>query len=85
MVNDPYGKLFACPTCREFFIDSSSELYLSELPEVTKTEVRLKLSKSAKSSGDNRLFVIRQPNNNELGGDGHSVAKTRMIADWIER
>lgn len=85
MVDAPYGKLFTCPTCSDYFIDNSSETYVGELSEVTKTEVRSKLSESAKSSGPNRLFVIRMPRNDELGGDGHGVAKTRMIAEWVSR
>jgi hypothetical protein len=84
-VDAPYGKRFACPTCQEFFIDPSSESHIAGLPEVTKTEARKKLSESARASGPSRLFVIRQPRNDELGGDGHSIARTRMIAEWVSR
>ena len=83
--NDPYGKLFTCQTCREFFIDPSSEAHLAELPEVAKTEFRLSLSKSSKSGEANQLFIIREPRNDELGGDGHGIARTQLIAEWITR
>lgn len=82
-VHSPYGKRFTCQSCAEFFIDQSSEAYLSELPEVTKSETRKKLSASARDSGKDRLFVIREPRLDELGGDGQQIARTRMIAEWV--
>lgn len=84
-VHEPYGKRFNCPSCIEFFIDPSSEKHIAELPEVTRTETRKKLSDSARSGGPTRLLVIRHPRNDELGGDGHGVARTRMIAEWVTR
>jgi hypothetical protein len=83
IVDDPSGKRFVCPTCTKFFIDLSSETYLSRLPEVTRSEMRKKLSVSAKSSEPDQLFVIREARKDELGGDGHQVARTRMIAEWV--
>lgn len=83
--HNPFGKLFACPSCTKFFIDSSSETHLFRLPEATKTEVRMKLSKMAKACQADKVFVIRQPRNDELGGDGHGVARTEMIAEYLSR
>lgn len=82
-VHSPYGKRFTCKSCTEFFIDQSSETYLSELPEVTKSETRKRLSESARGSGEGWLFVIREPRLDELGGDGQQIARTRMIAEWV--
>lgn len=83
IVHDPFGKRFACPSCAEFFIDSSSERYLSKLPEVTKTETREKLRKIAESCPSDQLFVIREPRSDERGGDGHGVARTEMVAQCL--
>ena len=82
-VHSPYGKRFTCKSCTDFFIDQSSEAYLSELPEVTRSETRKKLSESARDSGADRLFVIREPRIDEFGGDGQQIARTRMIAEWV--
>jgi Zn-finger protein len=82
--SNPYGKLFSCTKCTEFFIDSSSEKYIEELPEVTKTECREKLSNLAKKQKVNSKFIIREPRNEERGGNGHDVAQTQMIAEWVE-
>ena len=81
----PFGKSFECPTCNRFFIDSSSENYLSSLPEVTKTERRAQLSKKAKACLDVDVFVIREPQSTELGGDGHGVARSAMISEYWKR
>lgn len=78
----PFGKSFECPSCAKFFIDSSSENYLSSLPEVTKTERRAQLSKKAKASLPDEDFILREPRSDELGGDGHGVAITTMIAEY---
>jgi hypothetical protein len=83
VVHNPYGKRIACPTCTEFFIDPSSERHIDSMPEVTKSECKAKLSKSAQDSGPKHLLVIREPTNDELGGDGHNVARTRMVAEWV--
>jgi hypothetical protein len=81
----PYCKHFKCPTCTEFFIDASSEAHIAGLPEVTKTKWRADLSKRAQACPADRVFVIRAPRNDELGGDGHGVAKTTMIVECLSR
>ena len=83
--SNPSGKFFSCLNCTEFFIDASSEKYIEDLPEVTKTECREKLSNLAKMQKKNSKFIIREPRNEERGGIGHGVAQTQMIAEWIER
>ena len=82
-VHNHYGKRFTCPLCTEFFIDPSSEAHLSGLPEVTKTEMRNKLSKMAIACPSDHVFVIREPRNDERGGDGQRVARTQMIAQCL--
>ena len=81
----PYCKHFKCPTCTEFFIDASSEAHIAGLPEVTKTERRADLSKRARACPPDCVFLIRAPRNDELGGDGRSVARTTMIAECLSR
>jgi hypothetical protein len=81
----PFGKSFECPSCTKFYIDSSSEIYLSSLSEVTKTEHRIKLSKMAKACLIDNVFELREPRSDELGGDGHGVARTTMIAEYRKR
>ena len=83
--SNPSGKYFSCLKCTEFFIDASSEKYIEDLPEVTKTECREKLSNLAKMQKKNSNFIIREPRNEERGGNGHGVAQTQMIAEWVER
>jgi hypothetical protein len=85
VVHQPYGKLFTCPNCTEFFIDVSSEKYLGHLPEVTRTDTRRKLQQNARACGPENVFVIRAPRNDELGGDGRGIAQTTMIAECITR
>jgi hypothetical protein len=84
-VHSPNGKLFSCKECNDFFIDSASESYLIEIPETTRTEVRDRLIDLAKSSRNGRLLVIREPRNDEIHGDGHGVAKLRMLTEWKNR
>lgn len=84
-VSTPDGKTFECPSCNEFFIDESSEEYLGVLPEVTRTEVRLKLQNSAKRSDTGALFVIRSPRPEERGGDGQKVARRMMTTEFVSR
>ena len=83
-VENPYGKLFTCHKCGDFFIDSSSEEHIKSLPEVTNTEFREKLSNMAKMKKPNSKFVIREPRDDERGGDGHGVARAQMIAQWVK-
>jgi hypothetical protein len=84
-VHSPYGRLFSCKECSDFFIDSASESYLLEIPEVTRTEARNKLIELAKSSRNGQLLVIREPRNDEIHGDGHGAAKLRMLTEWKSR
>lgn len=83
--SNPYRKIFSCLKCTEFFIDASSEKYIEELPEVTKTEFREKLSNLAKMQKKNSKLIIREPRNEERGENGHGIAQTQMIAEWVER
>jgi hypothetical protein len=83
--HQPYCKHFTCPVCTEFFIDPSSERHLSGLVEVPKTEFRKKLSAAARASGPEQIFVIRAPRPDEIGGDGHGIARTNLIAEHISR
>jgi len=85
VVNSPFGKIFSCKECGDFFIDSASENYLLEIAEVTRTELRNRLIELAKSSKNERLLVIREPRNDEIHGDGHGVAKLRMLTEWKNR
>jgi hypothetical protein len=85
VVNSPFGKIFSCKECSDFFIDSGSETYLLEIQEITRTEVRNRLAELAKSSKNERLLVIREPRNDEIHGDGHGVAKLRMLTEWKNR
>lgn len=84
-VSAPDGKMFECSACVEFFIDESSEEYLAHLQEVTRTEVRSKLQKSAKQSDSESLFVIRSPQPEERGGDGQRVARKMMTTEFVSR
>jgi uncharacterized protein (DUF169 family) len=84
-VDRPYGKRVTCPSCGDFFIDPSSQAHIDGMPEVTRTECRTKLRKMAGSCGEDDILVIRAPKSEELGGDGHSVARTKMIAEVIAR
>jgi hypothetical protein len=81
----PHCKHFQCPVCASYFIDASSEKHIAGLPEVTKSEFRKKLSKGAMSCDADHVYVIRAPRNDELGGDGRSVARTQMIAEYLSR
>ena len=81
----PYCKHFTCQQCAEFFIDAHSESYIANLPEVTKSERRKKLSETAKACPANQVFVIREPRSDERRGDGHGVARTEMIAQCLSR
>ena len=83
-VENPYGKFFTCKECGKFFIDSSSEEHIKSLPEVTNTEFRKKLSNLVKMNYPNSKFFIREPRDEERGGDGRGIAQTQMIAQWIE-
>jgi hypothetical protein len=84
VVHNPYGKRVACPTCLEYFIDPSSESHIEGMAEITRSECKARLSKGASESRPEHLYVIRAPTNDELGGDGQGVARTRMIAEWVQ-
>lgn len=81
-VSSPSGKIFTCCECSEFFIDAGSESYLLEVPEFSRTEFRNKLSTLAKSGGEGRLLVLREPRIDEIHGNGRGVAMERMIVEW---
>lgn len=85
MSHEPYCKHFTCPVCEEFFIDASSEQHLGGLVEVTKTEFRKKLSAAARGTRPDQVFVIREPQPKERGGNGHGVARCNLIAEHLRR
>lgn len=80
----PAGKRFSCKHCIGFWIDEYAEGYLSNLPEVTLTEFRKRLSESAKKSAPGYLYVIREPKGSEITGDGHGVARTVLKTEWVD-
>lgn len=82
--HDPNCKHFTCNECREFFVDEPSEKHLAGLAEIFKTELRAKLSAMAKACPSDCVFVLRVPRCDELGGDGHSVARTNMRAEYVK-
>lgn len=82
---EPVGKRFSCGTCTEFFVDRCSEDRIAAMPETFRSDFKARASKHAAESGADRLFVIREPRRNEEGGDGHGVAKTSVIAEWVLR
>lgn len=82
---NPQGKYFCCPHCSEFWIDSHCEIYLADLPEITRTGVRKKLSEYAQRVVSGHLFVIREPKPEEIHGNGHGVAREILKSEWIER
>lgn len=55
------AKRFECGHCATFVIDASSEAYLANLPEVTYTERRRKLSDAARSAAPAGVLIIRAP------------------------
>lgn len=83
VVHEPYGKRFTCSSCTEFFIDSSTESRIRNFPEVTRTEFRERARKQARNAGVDHLFVLREPRSDELGGDGHGVARTTIVGELI--
>jgi hypothetical protein len=83
LTQQPHGKKFSCPHCTDFWIDESSETYLKNLPEVTFTDFRRKLSERAKKSPPGKLWVIREPRDDEIHGDGQGVAREMLKAEWI--
>lgn len=81
---NPRGKRFTCPHCTEFWIDEYAESYISGTPEVTRTEMRRNLSRQSQKTAAGNLYVIREPKRSEITGDGHSVARTSLITEWIK-
>ncbi|WPG35336.1 hypothetical protein [Variovorax sp. EBFNA2] len=79
------GKRFECVNCTHFFIDEVAEQVILNMVESTRSEARAKASKQAQASGPDRLYVMRAPKQNELGGDGHGVARSTMMSEWIPR
>lgn len=80
--HDPYCRHFTCPTCKEFFIDASSEKHLGGFVEVQKTEFRKKLSAAARATKPSEVFVIREPNPEERRGEGNGRT-TNLIAEHL--
>lgn len=79
MCAEPWGKRFSCPECTEFFIDSATEEYITS----ANTGVRETAAKKAKATPPGKLLVLREPRSDELGGDGHGVARTTMIGEYV--
>ena len=77
--HDPYGSRYDCPTCGTFFIDSVAEERIAWMQQ----EFRDTASKKAKGTPPGKLFVLRGPRPDELGGDGHGVARTTMIGEYV--
>lgn len=82
-VRGPEGKRFDCPTCIHFFIDAESEEFLADLPEVTRTEHRKRLSRKAQETLKGRLFVIRRPTTEEArtGIEGQTMT---LKAEYVD-
>ncbi len=83
-IASPEGKRFECPVCTRFFIDEHSEHEIASMVEVTRSEFKRAASKHAQQSGPNRLYVLREPRQEEFGGDGRSAAKCTIFTEWIE-
>lgn len=82
ITHNPEGKRFTCQHCSDFWIDGGSERHLENLPEVTRTERKQKLSKMAKTATDGKLLVIREPSYDEARTGIKNQTKT-MIAEYI--
>jgi len=76
---------FDCVHCTQFAIDEVAERQILTMVEVSRSEFKERASKHARESGPNRLWVLRGPKPNELGGDGHGVAQTTIVGEWITR
>lgn len=83
-VTSPEGKHFECPVCTRFFIDEHSEYEIDSMVEMTRSEFKRGASECAKRSGPDRLYVVREPRADELGGDGHGVAQRTIVTEWTE-
>ncbi|MDR6887849.1 hypothetical protein J2X67_002375 [Variovorax sp. 3319] len=79
------GKRFDCVECTQFAIDEVADTAIMEMVEISRSEFKAKASRHAKESGPNRLWVLRGPKSDELGGDGHGVARTTIVGEWIPR
>lgn len=55
------AKRFECGHCAAFVIDAASVTYLANLPEVTYTERRRKLSDAARFAAPKGVLIIRAP------------------------
>lgn len=83
MTRNPEGKRYICQHCTEFWIDQYAEHFLSNVPEISRTEMRKKLSTQAQKTADGHLYVIREPKRTEITGGGHGVASTSLETEWI--
>lgn len=84
-VSEPDGKRFECPACTQFFIDSHTEQELASMGEFARSDFKRDASECARRSGPSRLYVLREPRPDELGGDGYSVARRTIVTEWLER
>lgn len=82
-VSAPDGKMIECAACTTFFIDESSEEYLAEMAEITRTERRTQLQSMAQRTPANSVLVIRGPRPDERIGEGPGVATKRMVAESV--
>lgn len=83
VTTNPNGKHFTCSHCTEFWIDGYAEKYISDVPEVARSEMKHKLSEQAQKTASGHLYVIREPKHSEITGDGHGVARTSLITEWV--
>ena len=82
---DPKGQLCTCPECVAFWIDDYAMHYLASIAEPARTEMLQQLSISATKTAPGNLYVVRQPKPSEITGDGHKVARTSLVSEWISR
>lgn len=86
-VLDPIdGWRFTCAVCTQFVIDDYGQREIEQMSSVPRAEFRAKLELMAReATANNSILVIRQPRRDEITGDGHGVAQTRLIARSIPR
>ncbi|WP_148293034.1 hypothetical protein [Comamonas sp. B-9] len=83
ITSKPHGKRFTCEQCTKFWIDDYSEDYLSAIPEMAVSEMKATLSGKARKTAEGHLYVIREPKPSEITGDGHGVARTSLVTEWV--
>ena len=80
-----HGKRFTCPTCLVFFIDSYGESEISNWPTGVAKDRKLKLQKWTQDCQGDKLLVIREPLDEEIRGNGHGIARDKLIVEYISR